>query len=137
MYLIAESLATEMASYPGGPQALADSVRPGVEALRLLRWPADRMDTLGGYLTYHNVFLFTLLLSLWAVVQGARAVRGAEESQSLEEVLATGWSRTEVVRDRTLGFLAVLVVVTAGVGAGTALALSAGGAPDAPGALVT
>ena len=137
MYLIAESLATEMASFPGGPQALADSVRPGVEALRLLRWPADRLDTLGGYLTYHNVFLYTLFLSLYAVVQGARAVRGAEESQSLEQVLATGWSRTAVVRDRTLGFLAVLVVVTAGVGAGTALALSAGGVPDAPGAFVT
>ncbi len=137
MYLIADSLASEMASYAGGPQALAASVRPGVEALRLLRWPADRLDTLGGYLTYHNVFLYTLFLSLYAAVQGARAVRGAEESHTLEEVLATGWSRAAVVRDCALGFLAVLVVVTAGVGGGTVLALAAGSAPDAPGALVT
>lgn len=137
MYLIAESLSSEMSSYPGGPQALAESVRPGVESLRLLRWPADRLDTLGGYLTYHNVFLYTLFLSLWAAVQGARAVRGAEESHALEQVLATGWSRRAVVRDRALGFLAALVVVTAGLAAGTALAMYAAGAADATGSLVT
>lgn len=137
MYLIAGSLASEMDSFPGGPRALAASVRPGVEALRLLRWPADRLDTLGGYLTYHNVFLYTLALSLYAAVQGARAVRGSEESHALEDVLAAGWSRAAVVRDHALGFLAVLVVVTAGVGAGTAVSLYAAGAPDVTGAFVT
>jgi ABC-2 type transport system permease protein len=120
MYVMAMALAQEMAEYPGGPDAFAASLRPGVEALRPMRWPADRLDTLGGYLTYHNLTLYTLLLSVYAAVQGSRAVRGAEERHSLEQVLATGWSRAAVVRDRALGFLLSLALVTVGVGLGVA-----------------
>ena len=93
MYLVALSLSSEMTRFAGGPKAFADSLRGGVEAMRPLRWPADRLDTLGGYLWYHNLTLFTLFLTIYAAVQGARAVRGAEDAHSLEEILATGWSR--------------------------------------------
>ena len=137
MYLMALAIAHELESFPGGPQALVRSVLPGVEAMRPMRWPAERLDTLGGYLTYHNLTLYTLFLSLYAGVQGTRAVRGGEDRKSLEQVLATGWSRSAVVRDRAIGFALSLTVVTLGVGLGVAAAMSAGGAPDLSGSLAT
>lgn len=137
MYLIAIALADEMASFPGGPKAFSESLRAGIEAMRPLRWPADRLDTLGGYLTYHNLTLITLFLSLYAGVQGARAIRGQEEAHSLEEVLAAGSSRATVLRGRALGFALTLVVITLGLGVGVALSMAAGHAPDLGGSLIT
>ena len=136
MYVMAMALAQEMARFPGGPDAFAASLRPGVEALRPMRWPADRLDTLGGYLTYHNITLYTLFLSIYSAVQGARAVRGAEEHHALEGVLATGWSRAAVVRDRALGFVLALAFISGGVGLGIAASMYAGGEPDLAGSLI-
>jgi ABC-2 type transport system permease protein len=137
MYLIAVSLAHEMATFPGGPTALARSVRAGAEAMRPLRWPAERLDTLGGYLTYHNLILLTFFLSVYAAVQGARAIRAGEEQHSLEEVLATGRSRSAVVRDRALGFAVTLGLIWLGLGLGVAASMAAGHEPDLVGSLAT
>ena len=114
------AVATEMADFPGGPQALAASVAAGAEALRLLRWPAERLDTLGGYVTYHNVILFNVFLAIYGVIQGARDIRGGEERGSLEEVLATGHGRSAVVRDRAVGFTLLAAVIGLGLGLGVA-----------------
>src|SRR5665648_1277255 len=65
-------MAVEMKDFPGGSQALAASISASAEAMRPLRWPAERLDTLGGYLTYHNVILFNLILAIYGAVQGAR-----------------------------------------------------------------
>lgn len=130
------ALAKELADFPGGPRALALSVMPGAEAMRPLRWPAERLDTLGGYLTYHNITLFAFFLTLYAAVQGTRAIRGAEERTVLEEVLATGVSRTRVVRDVSIGFALVLAIISTLLGLGVALAMQAGGEPDVSGSLV-
>jgi ABC-2 type transport system permease protein len=137
MYVMALALASEMSRFPGGRKAFADSIMPGAEAMRPLRWPAERLDTLGGYLTYHNVTLVTLFLAVYAVVQGTRAVRGAEERRALEEILATGWSRAAVIRDRTVGFALTLALISLGLGLGVAAALAAGGEPDLAGSLIT
>lgn len=137
MYAMALAIEHELSSFPGGPKAFAASVRPGIEALRILRWPADRLDTLGGYLMYHNVTVVTLALSLYAAIQGARAVRDAEDHHSLEEVLATGWSRAAVIRDRTLGFLVLDAVVSLALGLGVAVSLAVAGRPDLSGSLAT
>jgi ABC-2 type transport system permease protein len=130
------ALASEMETYPGGAKAFAESLRPGLEALRPMRWPAERLDTLGGYLSYHNLTLITLSLALYAAMRGAAAVRAAEEHQSLEEVLATGWSRAAVVRDRTIGFTIVMTAICAGLALGVGVALAAAGQPDWSGSLV-
>ena len=58
MYLMALAIAHEMARFPGGPKALAEACG-AARPCGPLRWPADRLDTLGGYLTYHNVTLLT------------------------------------------------------------------------------
>jgi ABC-2 type transport system permease protein len=109
---------------------MATSLQTTVQAMRLLRWPADRLDTRGGFLTYHNVTLFALGLSLYAAVQGARAVRGAEASGVPAEILATGRSRPGVLLDRAVGFGLSLALICLGLGGGIALAMAAYGEPD-------
>jgi len=136
-YLTASMLVQEFNSTPGGAAVLAPSVEAAAQALRMLRWPAERLDTLGGYLTYHNILLLPLFLGLYAAMAGAKALRGAESSGSLEEVLATGWSRIAVVRDRALGFLVVLVAISIGVTLGTYAGLMSGGEQDLLGSTVS
>jgi ABC-2 type transport system permease protein len=133
----AAALAAEMADFPGGPAALAASVAAGAEALQLLRWPAERLDTLGGYLTYHNVMLFNLFLAIYGLVQGARDIRGTEERGGLEEILATGHPRAAVVRDRAIGFAIVAALIGLGIGVGLAAGLAAEGQPDLGGSMIT
>lgn len=135
-YVMTRALASEMETFPGGPTAFAESLRPGLEALRPMRWPAERLDTLGGYLSYHNLTLITLTLALYAAVRGAAAVRAGEDHHSLEEILATGWSRAAVVRDRTIGFLAVMTAISLGLAAGVGVALATAGQPDWSGSLI-
>jgi ABC-2 type transport system permease protein len=137
MYAIAAGFDAEAARFTGGATAMAESMRPGVEAMRLLRWPAERLDTLGGYLTYHNITLFVLFLTLYAAVQGAHAIRGAEPTGFPAEILATGRSRTGVLVDRAVGFAATMGLISLGLGAGLALAMAAGGQPDTAGAFIT
>ncbi|MFD7841508.1 ABC transporter permease subunit [Nocardia sp. NPDC059764] len=135
MTAIGAGFRSETQRFAGGPKGMADSMQAGVQAMRLLRWPADRLDTLGGYLTYHNVTLLVLFLTLYAAVQGVTAVRGAEAGHSIELILATGRTRAQLVRDRALGFAMVLALIGLGVGAGLALAMSVGGDPDPAGSI--
>jgi ABC-2 type transport system permease protein len=137
MVAIAAGFAREVARFAGGATAMADSMRPGVEAMQLLRWPAERLDTLGGYLTYHNVTLFTLALTVYAAVQGAHAVRAAEAKGVPAEILATGRSRPGVLLDRAAGLALALALISVGLGAGLAVAMAVGGEPDVGGSFIT
>lgn len=132
----ATMLAREFSTTPGGGAALAPGVEAAAQALRVLRWPAERLDTLGGYLTYHNILLIPLLLGLYAAIAGSQAIRGGEAAGSLEEVLATGVRRSAVVLDRAIGFLIATALIAFGLGAGTAVGLAAGGEPDVAGSFV-
>lgn len=137
MYGMAVALAAEMEEFPGGPQALGDSIAASAEAMRVFRWPAERLDTLGGYLTYHNVVLVNLFLAIYGAVLGVRAIRGGEERHAVEELLATGLSRRRLVRARTLGFTVTALLVATGLTLGTAVGLAVGDQPDLVGAVVT
>lgn len=137
MFGMAAALAEEMADFPGGAQGLAASVTPAAEAMRLLRWPAERLDTLGGYLTFHNVILFNFFLAIYGCLQGARDLRGSEERGSLEEILATGHARAAIVRDRAVGFALVAALISLAIGLGVAAGLAAGHQPDLAGSLIT
>src|SRR5574340_813458 len=137
MYVMGAAISQEFADFPGGPQALGASVARAAEALRIMRWPAERLDTLGGYLTYHNVTLLMLLLAVYGAVQGSRVIRAGEIQHSLEEILATGWTRRAVIRDRTGGFLIIVVLISLALGLGTAAAMAAGDEPDFAGSMVS
>ena len=133
----ASMLTQEFRTTPGGGAGLAPGVEAAAQALRVLRWPAERLETLGGYLTYHNLLLIPLLLGLYAALAGAGTIRGAELGGSLEELLATGRRRFAVLSEGALGFLVATALVALGIGAGTAIGLAAGGEADTLGAFVT
>lgn len=137
MYAMVVALAREMKVFPGGPKALAQSVMAGAEALRPMRWPAERLDTLGGYVTYHNITLFAIFLSIYGCVLGSRVIRGDEEKHSLEEVLSSGRSRFSVIRDRTMGSFTSIAIISAGLGLGTAASMSVGKQPDISGSMIS
>lgn len=136
MYVLAAAYASELSRAPGGASAMAASIETAARAMRALRWPAERLDTFGGYVTYHNLTLLALFLGLYAAVLGAHAIRGGEDRHSLEEILASGWSRLAVVRDRVLGFVVVLAVIAAGIGLGLGVSTAVAGSADVGGSLV-
>lgn len=137
MYGMTLAIATELADFPGGAAAAAAQVTAGAEAMRILRWPAERLDTLGGYATYHNVIFIGYFLVLYAAVQGAKAIRGGEERHSLDELLATGVPRSRVILARAVGFAILLAVVALALGLGLAAAMGQSGEGDLTGSLIT
>lgn len=120
----------ELQNFSGGPKAFAALMKPAIEAMRPLRWPADRLDTLAGYLSFHNITFFTVFLCLYAVVQGAKTVRGYEDSHVMELVLAAGTSRIRVLIDRSIGFGGTIFIISIGLGVGTGLAMAACDQPN-------
>lgn len=137
MYFEAVAIAAELRDFPGGPQVLAKSIMPTIEGLRLIRWPADRLDTLGGYLTYHNVVLFNFFLALFAAIQGARLIRHLEENKNIDFYLSSGISRSQLVRLRSFSYLLSQIIISLGLGLGTAFALAASDEPKTFAALIT
>lgn len=98
--------------------------------MRALRWPADRLDTLGGYVSFHNITFFTAFLCLYAVVQGAKTVRAYEDSHAMELALATGTSRIRVLVDRSIGFGVTMFIISIGLGVATGLTMAACDQPN-------
>lgn len=80
--------------------------------------PADRLDTVGGFVQWRAFGMFGLVMALWGVLAGTGATRGEEDRGLTEQWLCAGRSRVEVLLSRSLGFvlsstLASLVCVTA------------------------
>jgi ABC-2 type transport system permease protein len=105
-------------SFKGGAASFGLAAATVADAMRPLSGPAERLDTYGGYVTYHNASIAALLLSLWALIQGARAIRGWEERGAVELWLAAGRRRWKALIDQWIGFLAALAVIAAGIGIG-------------------
>lgn len=120
---------TTIRDYPGGPAAFGASVQAAAETMRALAGPVTRLDTFGGYTTYHNLGYAPLLLGIWAVMQGAKSIRGAEERGMLQVWLTTGRSRLQVLADRVLGFLLALGVIAIGTGVGAGAGAAIAGSP--------
>jgi len=126
----------ELKSFSGGPERFAAIMKPAIEAMRPLRWPAERLDTLAGYLSYHNITLFTAFLCVYALIQGSKVVRGYEDSHAMELALATGTSRVRVLTDRAIGFAVTILLISLGLGVGTGLTMAACGQPNWYGSIV-
>ena len=137
MYFEALAIAAELRDFPGGPEVLAQSIYPTIEGMRIIRWPADRLDTLGGYLAYHNVVLFNFFLAIFAAVQGARLIRHLEEKKSVEFYLATGLSRTRVITLRSSAYFISQMIISLALGVGTAIAMAASDVANTSGSIIT
>lgn len=136
-YGMGAAIAKEMQEFPGGAKALELSVMPAARAFRPMRWPAERLDTLGGYITFHNMLLITFFLTIYGAVQGSKAVRGMEERGGLDCLLATGVQRRNLVMQRVVGFALIALTIAVGFTAGLAMVLSANGQPDVRGSFIT
>lgn len=119
---------SEIRSFAGGAAGFGATAQATAQSMQALVGPVDRLDTYGGYFTYHNLGYAPLLLGIWAVIQGAQAIRGAEERGMLQLWLSTGRSRGRVLMDRLLGFLLAMVLIVIGIGTLTAAGTAAAGA---------
>jgi len=137
MYFEAIAIAAELRDYPGGPRALAQTIYPTIEGMRIIRWPADRLDTLGGYLAYHNIVLFNFFLGIFAAVQGARLIRHLEETKGIEFYLATGVSRARIIILRSTAYFISQITISAALGVATAFALAASDEANTKGSIIT
>lgn len=137
MYFEAAAIAAELREYPGGAAELAKSIMPAIEGMRIIRWPADRLDTLGGYLAYHNIVLFNYFLALFAAVQGARLIRHLEESGTINFYLSATVTRNKLIELRSFAYFISQIIISLGLGAGTALALAAENQSDTYGSFIT
>jgi len=137
MLVVAYGYVVEVDQYPGGAPAMGAAIEAAAQAMRLLRWPAERLDTFGGYITYHNVTILALFLSIWAAIQGAYLLRGSQAEGPLEQILATERSRRSVAGYRVAGFVVVLTLIVAGIGVGLAVATAVAGVYDPGGAMLT
>lgn len=137
MVVIGYGYLEEVGTYPGGAPAMGAALEAAAQAMRLLRWPAERLDTFGGYITYHNVTFIALGLGVWGAIQGAALLRGARAEGQLECVLAAGCSRRRTLAGRVAGWATTLVVIAAGIGVGLAAATAIVGVLDLSGSLIT
>jgi hypothetical protein len=62
--------AAPVRTFAGGAAAFGASVGPVAEGMRPLNGLAERLDTYGGYVTYHNTGGLAIGLALWALIQG-------------------------------------------------------------------
>jgi ABC-2 type transport system permease protein len=136
MLVIGFGYVEEVKAYPGGAPAMGAALEAAAQAMRLLRWPAERLDTFGGYITYHNLTVIALALGMWGAIQGARLVRDPRAEGQLEYVLSTGAPRWRVLASRVTGFVITLVVVAAGIGIGLAAATAVAGVFDLSGSMI-
>jgi ABC-2 type transport system permease protein len=129
MILFSYSFRSMVEGFAGGAAGFGFAAQATANAMKPLVGPAYRLDTYAGYITYHNEGWLALMLSVYACIQGARAVRGLDEQGRLALFLATGLSRWKVARDRVLGFCIALAAIGLGAGVGTGLGTQLSGSP--------
>ena len=85
--------------------ALRDAYASIAQSLRFLGDPFA-MQTPEGYATTRYLELFVpLLLSIWAILAGARMLRGEEERGTMDVLLATPQPRTRVILEKLLALI--------------------------------
>ena len=97
----------------GGLQALAAAATPVAKSFVFLTGPVDRLDTVGGYLSYKIFPDIALLVGIYAAIEGAQVLRGSEAKGIYDLWFAAGRSRNAIFRDRAAGFLIALSVAVA------------------------
>lgn len=95
----------------GGIATLGREAEPVARSFAFLTGPPDRLDTIGGYLSYKAFTISILALAIYAAVEGAQVVRGAESRGLMDLWIATGMPRATVVRHRLLALAVALGAV--------------------------
>jgi ABC-2 type transport system permease protein len=110
------------ANYLTAREVIASGVAGLAERFRFMAEPVA-VDTVPGYVTFRVLGLvLPVLLSVWAILAGARLVRGEEERGSLDVLLSTPRSRARLLAEK----LAALAVALLGVALLLSLGMLAG-----------
>jgi polyether ionophore transport system permease protein len=108
-----------VAGLAGATPALRDAYASIAQSLRFLGDPFAT-QTPEGYATTRYLELFVpLLLSIWAILAGARMLRGEEERGTLDVLLATPQPRTRVILEKLLALVIALLLVALLMALGT------------------
>jgi ABC-2 type transport system permease protein len=99
--------------------ALRDAYASIAQSLRFLGDPVAT-QTPEGYATTRYLELFVpLILSVWAILAGARMLRGEEERGTLDVILATPQPRTRVILEKLLALVIALLLIALLIALGT------------------
>jgi ABC-2 type transport system permease protein len=69
------------------------------------------LTTPGGYATWHTLGFVPVILDIWAVLAGARLVRGEEERGALDILLATPQGRLRLLGEKLIGLFLALSLI--------------------------
>lgn len=84
-----------------------------------------RLDTPGGYAQFRAMGVVPVLLGIWAVLAGARMLRGDEEHGSLDILLATPQSRLRALAEKAVALAAATGLIAALLGVWILLGMKA------------
>jgi Putative exporter of polyketide antibiotics len=100
-----------------GNQSAAD-MNQIVQSIRFIADPVS-VNTPGGYVYIKDLDSFgPLAIAIWALLAGARMVRGEEERNSLDFLLAAPVSRTRLLVEKLLALLLALIGIGLLIGVG-------------------
>jgi len=111
--ILAPSYVAAAKALAGGLQALAAAALPVAQSFEFLTGPVDRLDTVGGYLSYKTYPDIALLMAIYAAIQGTQVIRGSETKGVFDLWFAAGRTRTAIFRDRVSAFVGALTVIVA------------------------
>ncbi len=89
--------------------------------------PPVRPDTVGGYVQFRAFGSLAILFAIWALVSATGAARGDEERGLVEVILASGLSRSRLVRARIGAFAGASFAAALAATLGLVLGAAAGG----------
>jgi ABC-2 type transport system permease protein len=99
--------------------ALREAYASIAQSLRFLGDPFAT-QTPEGYATTRYLELFApLILSVWAILAGARMLRGEEERGTMDVILATPQPRTRVMLEKLLALVIALLLIALLIALGT------------------
>src|SRR5439155_6434839 len=119
--IMAPAYLTAARAITGSLATLAAQAQPIAESFQFLTGPVQRLDTIGGYLSYKIFPDVALFVAIYAAIQGAQVIRGSESRGLFDLWFAAGRTRSAIMRDRIAGFLVALLVVVTLIYLGTVL----------------
>jgi ABC-2 type transport system permease protein len=110
-------------SYPNGVSPTQFAMFEDNPAIRMMTGVPDAIDTAGGFAIWDGGWVMQIVLAVWAILTATRLLRGEEDTERTEVVLAAPLRATTA----TLSALAVLAGSALVFGASATAALLVGG----------
>ena len=96
----------------GGLRQLGEEAQPIAQSLVFLTGPVERLDTIGGYVSYKIFPTAAVLLAVYAAIQGAQLIRGSESKGLFDLWYAAAKTRSAIFFDRLVAFAGALFAIT-------------------------